>query len=151
VAGWGTIEPALKVREMAAELGLYVETFLGAVYAGADGKRVVVITPLGEVAVPVVGSVEELRGKLPDGCVVLGEDELPRGARKGTYLTYGEVMVMWERLHTPFLAAADGEKDAVARMEGYRKTIRADYACELAHQRLSDVARELARKALMAP
>ena len=150
VAGWGTIEPAVKVREMAAELGLYVETFLGAVYAGSGGKRIVVIAPMGDVAMPVagaVGSVEELKGKLPGGCLVMGEDELPRGSRKGTYQTYGEVMGIWERLHLPFLAAADGEKDEVARMEGYRKTIRVDYACELAHQKLSDVAREMGRKA----
>jgi hypothetical protein len=149
VAGWGTIEPALKVREIAAELGLYVETFLGAVYPGVGGKRIVVIAPLGDLAVPAAGSmlsVEELKGKLPVGCVVMGEDELPRGSRKGTYQTYGEVMGMWERLHSPFLAAADGEKDPVARIEGYRKTIRVDYACELAHQKLSDVAKEMGRK-----
>ena len=54
---------------------------------------------------------------------------------------------MWERLHTPFLAAADAQSDPVAKMEGYRSTIRVDAACELAHQKLSDVAREMARKA----
>jgi len=153
VAGWGTIEPALKVREIAAELGLYVETFLGAAYPAADGKRIVVIAPLGDVPVPLAGSgvsVEELKSKLPGGCFVLGENELPRGARKGTYQTYGEVMAMWERLHTPFLTFADGEQDPVAKIEGYRKTIRVDYACELAHQKLSDVAREMGRKSPMA-
>jgi hypothetical protein len=28
-------------------------------------------------------------------------------------------------------------------MEGYRKTLRVDEACELAHQKLSDVARQM--------
>jgi hypothetical protein len=97
------------------------------------------------------GSAEELTAKLPNGCVVIAEDELPRGPRKGTYQTYGEVMAMWERLHAPFLAAADAEKDPVARIEAYRTTIRVDYACELAHQRLSDAARELGRKSLTSP
>ena len=56
-----------------------------------------------------------------------------------------QVMQLWERLHGPFLAAADMQVDPVRKIEGYRKTIRVDYACELAHQRTSLVARELAR------
>ena len=55
-------------------------------------------------------------------------------------------MAMWERLHVPFLAAADMQADPVQKIEGYRKTIRVDYASELAHQKLSDVAHELARQ-----
>ena len=54
-------------------------------------------------------------------------------------------MAMWERLHAPFLAAADHTTDPVQRIEGYRTTQRVDYGCELAHQKASDVARELAR------
>ena len=54
-------------------------------------------------------------------------------------------MALWERLHTPFLAEADAQGDAVAKVEGYRKTIEVDYACELAHQKLSDAARRLER------
>jgi hypothetical protein len=53
---------------------------------------------------------------------------------------------MWERLHAPFLASADMQVDPIQKMEGYRKTIRVDYACELAHQKLSDVAKSLSRK-----
>ena len=75
--------------------------------------------------------------------MVLREDELPRGSRSGTFQTYGEVMAMWERLHAPFLTAADAETDPVQKMEGYRTTIRVDYACELAHQKLSDAARKM--------
>src|SRR6059058_2834830 len=43
VAGWGTIAPALKVRELQREHKLYVETFLAAVYPVAGGGRAVVI------------------------------------------------------------------------------------------------------------
>jgi len=150
VAGWGSIEPAIKLRTLAAEGGLYVETFLGAVYPGENGHRMVVIVPLAEMRLPEpdVLSAAELRARLPVGCLLIGEEELPRGARKGTYQTYGEVMAMWERLHGPFLAAASADQDLVARIEAHRMTIRVDYACELAHQRLSDTARELGRKAM---
>jgi hypothetical protein len=52
---------------------------------------------------------------------------------------------MWERLHASFLAAADLEADPVRRMEAYRKVLRVDSACELAHQKLSDVAHAMKR------
>jgi hypothetical protein len=55
-------------------------------------------------------------------------------------------MAMWERLHAPFLAAADSAVDPIQRIEGYRKTIRVDYACELAHQKLSDLAKKLVKE-----
>ena len=54
-------------------------------------------------------------------------------------------MTLWERLHRPFLAEADAEPDPIAQIEKYRRTIEVDYACELAHQRLAAVARQLAR------
>jgi hypothetical protein len=147
VAGWRSIEPAVGLREMIAQLGLYVETFLASVYL-MDAGRAVVIAPLPDTHLPAPGalSIDELRSQLPSGCIVLREDELSRGSRKGTFETYGQVMNLWERLHTPFLAAADALTDPVARIEAYRKTIRVDYACELAHQKLSDVARTLWRQ-----
>jgi len=37
------------------------------------------------------------------------------------------------------------ERDPLSKFESYRKTIRVDYACELAHQKLSAVAREMSR------
>jgi hypothetical protein len=146
VAGWGTIEPALRVRQMAAEHVRYVETFLAATFP-ADGQRVAVIVPDEHVVLPeaIPQSLERLREQLPDHCVLLQENELPHGSRRGTYQTYGEVMALWERTHAPFLAAADAEADLHRRIDGYRKTIEVDYACELAHQHLSDCARELAR------
>src|SRR5438552_9028791 len=51
VAGWGTIQPAVEVRRLARERGLYVETFLGASYAIGAG-RVVVIVPSEDVRLP---------------------------------------------------------------------------------------------------
>lgn len=89
--------------------------------------------------------LEELAAALPPNSFMIDETDLPRGGRKGTYETYGQVMAWWERLHSPFLSAADREPDLVRKIEAYRTTIRVDYACELAHQRLSQTARELAR------
>jgi hypothetical protein len=54
---------------------------------------------------------------------------------------------MWERLHAPFLAAADMQVDPLQKIEGYRRTIRVDYACELAHQKASTVARQMLQAA----
>jgi hypothetical protein len=152
VAGWGTIEPAVHVRRLAAEHALYVETFLGAAYA-VGAQTVVAIVPLDDAMLPAWdgGSVEELKSHLPANSVVLTEDELPRGHRRGTPQSFGEVMALWERLHTPFLAAADVESDPVRQIEGYRLTARVDYASELAHQRLSNAAHELAREARNRP
>ena len=39
--------------------------------------------------------------------------------------------------------------DPIQKIEGYRKTIAVDYACELAHQKLADVARTIAREQKM--
>src|SRR3954452_19973933 len=150
VAGWASIDAALRVRQLQREHDLFVETFLAAAYPAGDG-RVVVIVPLADVALPradpaTARSVDELLRRRPAHSIVLAENELPRGQRKGTWQTYAEVMAMWERLHAPFLAAADVTKDPVRKIEGYRTAIRVDYACELAHQKLSDVAKQLARQ-----
>lgn len=150
VAGWGSTAPAAEVRGLAAKHELYVETFLAAAYPLDDGGEVaVVLVPLESMQPllppPEPRSLEALAAAVPNGCVTLTPSSLPAGSRKGSTQTYAEVMALWERLHTPFLQAADREADAIARMEGYRKTIAVDYACELAHQRLSDVAKGLAR------
>src|SRR3954465_4854856 len=129
VAGWGSFAPALAVREQQAKHGLYVETFLGAVYpigtggggpgrAGGTGRAVVIVpTPDVQLPDPDPQPVDSLRARLPAHCVVLAETEVPRGARRGTTETYAEVMALWERLHLPFLAAADADPDPVRRME----------------------------------
>jgi len=146
VAGWGTIAPAVAVRRLAAERGLYVETFLGAVYPVGAGHAVVIV-PLPETPPPALrpASIDQLMSKLPAHCLVMNVDELPKGSRRGTWETFAETMGMWERLHTPFLAAADMQVDPARKIEGYRTTTRVDYASELAHQKLSDVAKQLAR------
>jgi hypothetical protein len=146
VAGWGTLAPAVRVRELQVQHGLYVETFLAAVYPVGAGRAVVVV-PVADVQLPKPEprSIDELIKLLPAHSIVLSESELPQGSQKGTAETYAQVMAMWERLHAPFLAAADAQPDPKQRIEAYRKTIRIDYACELAHQKLSDVARGIAR------
>src|SRR3954447_22313272 len=151
VAGWGSVAPALGVRELQAQHALYLESFLAAVYpvevGGAETGRAVVIVPLADVALPdpQPRPIDELVRRAPPHSIVLAASELPSGDRRGDTKTYAEVMAIWERLHLPFLAAADMQADPVLRMEGYRKTIRVDYACELAHQKLSDAAREMMR------
>src|SRR5687767_4082353 len=108
VAGWRSIEPALAVRRLQDQHKLYVETFLAAVMPAGSG-RIVVIVPTEDVNLPSeeFQSVDELMRRLPAHCIVLVENELPQGDRKGDTKTYAEVMAMWERLHGPFLAAAD--------------------------------------------
>lgn len=153
VAGWASTEPARQVRRLQKQFGLYVETFLGAVYPTTQGKAIVIV-PLDNDALPKPASnltLDALKALLPPHCLVFREIELPRGSRQGSAQTYSEVMWLWEQLHTPFLAAADAETDPIARIEAYRKTIRVDYACELAHQRLADTARELARRPSIEP
>ena len=151
VAGWGTLAPALRVRELQREHKLYVETFLAAVYpvgSGDSAARVIVVAPSEDVKFPDVHyrNVDELIRHLPPHCIVLSRDELPAGIRKGDTNTYAQVMAMWERLHAPFLASADMQVDPVQKIDAYRGTQRVDYGCELAHQRASDVARTLGRK-----
>ena len=149
VAGWGTVEPALRVRALQAEHGLFVETFLAAVYPVGSG-RAVAIVPTADVRLPAPTprqTIDRLVAELPPHSIVMSADELPVGTRRGNTQTFAQVAAMWERLHLPFLAAADMQADPVRRIEHYRNTIRIDYACELAHQKLSGVARELGRLA----
>jgi hypothetical protein len=111
------------------------------------GSRAVVIVPLEGVALPAPReqTIDALLRQIPQHSLVLHENELPHGPRPGTPETYGQIMAMWERLHAPFLAAAEMQVDPMRRMEHYRHTICVDYACELAHQRLADVAKSLAK------
>lgn len=148
VAGWHSIAPAVEVRRLQAEHGLYVETFLGAGYA-PGGERIIVIAPTEESLLPdqEFATVGELVAQLPANCLWSRESDLVRGSRRGTPETFGQVMALWERLHAPFLAAADAETDPGRQIEKYRLTTRVDYACELAHQKLSNVAHALARQA----
>jgi hypothetical protein len=146
VAGWCSIEPAVKVRRLQQEHGLYLDTFLGAVYP-AGNEKVVVIVPTEDAALPGANghALDALTGLLPPHCLILRQNEIFHGIHRGNAQTYDHVMDLWERLHTPFLAAADAETDPIRRIEKYRQAIAVDYACEPAHQRLAEVARGLVR------
>jgi hypothetical protein len=148
VAGWASIDPAMNVRTLASHHQLYVETYLAAAYPLAGGARCVAIVPTVEVALPPPEPeqpVDRLLSRLPPFSIVLGVEELPPGQKRGDTNTFAFTMAMWERLHLPFLAAADQTKDLKQRIAAYRRTIEVDYACELAHQKLSDAAGELRR------
>jgi hypothetical protein len=151
VAGWKSIGPAVQVRRLAAEHGLYVETFLGAVFP-IGNETVVAIVPLEDAKLPTgdFGSIAELSSQLPKHSMIAAGTAITRGQTRGTTETFGEVMALWEGLHTPFLAEANAATDPVRQVEGYRLTTHVDYASELAHQKLSDVAHRLAREARMA-
>ena len=148
VAGWGSIEPAVRVRELAAQHNLYLETFLAAAYPAGEGQ-VVAIVPLPEVHLPEATprAIDEL---IPGFCRPIASC-----CRQGSFrreAAAGRMKPMHKscrcgRIHLPFLAAADHATEPVLKMEGYRKTIRVDAACELAHQKLPDVARQLMKLA----
>jgi hypothetical protein len=144
VAGWGSIQPALEVRALQRKHELYIETFLAAAYPVGAG-RAVAILPLEDVQIPepTERSIDELIRLLPPHTIVLSDAQLPSGSRKGDTKTFAEVMRMWEQLHAPYLAAAAMTAAPMHKIAAYRKTIQVDYACELAHQNLSDVAKRL--------
>jgi hypothetical protein len=146
VAGWGSIEPAITIRELQREHGLYVETFLGAAFPIGDARAVAIVPIEGvKLPEPTPRSIDELLRLLPPHSIVYHENELPTGGQKGTWQTFAKVMDMWERLHAPFLAQADQTAEPMRKIEMYRKTIAVDYACELAHQKLADVARSIGK------
>ncbi len=147
IAGWGSIEPARQFRAIATRQRLYAETFLAAVYPMAGGGRAVVIVPNAEVALPPADEmpIDRLIPRLPPHTLVLSMTELPAGQRPGDTVTFAHTMSLWERLHLPFLAMADSTRSLERRIAAYQKTIGIDYACELAHQKLSDAARQLLR------
>jgi len=138
IAGWGSIAPAIDARRAQKELELYADVFLAAVYPIGAG-RVVAIIPREEVQLPPVEamSIDQLIRRLPAHSIVLND------ADWAATRTFAEIMALWERLHAPFLAAADATIDPIRKIAAYRQTIRVDYACELAHQRISDTARAL--------
>jgi hypothetical protein len=147
IAGWASLEPALQARQAQMESDLYLDVFLAAVYPAGTG-RIVAIVPMANVALPPNESmtVDSLIRRLPAHTIVMSDAELPAGPMGGSPQTYARVMAIWERLHAPFLAAADATADPIRRIDAYRKTIAVDYACELAHQRISDTARKLCAK-----
>ncbi|HVT89207.1 MAG TPA: hypothetical protein VHD56_10175 [Tepidisphaeraceae bacterium] len=149
VAGWGTVEPALKLRQLQTERGLYVETFLAAVYPAGSGRAVVIVpTPDVKLPDPSPRSIDQLLRLLPAHSIVIGDAEIPARPHRGNTETFARVMSIWERLHLPFLAAAEACTNSLQRITVYRQTIEVDYACELAHQNLSAAAAQIARARL---
>ena len=144
VAGWGSLQPAIEVRRLARERKVYVETFLAAVYP-IGAARVVVLAPTEDVALPPVAdqSIDQLFRRLPPHCLILPEADLPPRSAKGTSLTMRQAAAWWDQLHAPFLALARSTTEPALRIAAYRRTIDVDYACELAHQELSQAARRL--------
>jgi len=146
-AGWGSIAPGIELRRIATEKQLYLEAYLAAIYPIAGGGRAVAVVPTADVALPppLPVPIDVLIRKLPPHSIVMNADELPTGPRRGDAHTLAWTMSLWERLHLPFLAQADQTKDLKQRIAAYRRTIGVDYACELAHQKLSAAAHEIAR------
>jgi hypothetical protein len=143
VAGWASLAPAVRVRALAAERSLYAEVFLAASYpvVGSDSPLIAILAREDtQLPQPTPRTKQELMALLPAGSLVVSADDLPPGETPGDTRTYADVMAVWEKLHRPLLDAADQIADPLQRMEAYRKVIRVDYACELAHQKLSAVA-----------
>jgi len=139
IAGWGTIQPAIQFRRLQAERGLYVDTFLAATYPTTDGPIIAIIPE--DCPLPAANEPDP---RLPPHTLLFKSNQLPLSPQKGDYETYSHVMQIWESLHTPFLQFADAQKDPIEKIQAYRRTIRIDYACELAHQKLAAVAARLA-------
>ena len=146
IAGWASIAAAVRLRQLAKMKKHYVETFLAAVYP-IGASHAVVIVPTIDVKLPDASprSIDRLIALLPPHSIVLTDRDVPVGPKQGTPETYAHTMDLWERLHAPFLAAADLQVDPIQKIHAYRATIAVDNACELAHQRLSQTAHELAR------
>jgi hypothetical protein len=119
IAGWNSVEPAIRARTLRSERNLYLDVFLAA--ARQDGS------------VDVFALLNDTTG------LKFAAGELPHGRQRGTAETYAFTMSIWEQLHTPFLNAADAETDPLKKIAGYRRAIEVDYACELAHQMMAEV------------
>ena len=152
IAGWANITAAVELRRLQAERTLFVETFLAAVYPTDNGNVTILIAlPDAALPPPEIQPLGQLLAKLPPHSLLIGPADLLRGPRSATADTYAHVMDLWERLHSPFLRAADAESDPLARMAAYRQTIQVDCACELAHQKLAQTSKSLIRRPPTAP
>ncbi len=144
VAGFGTIEVAIQLRRLVREQLSYIDVYLAASY-WINGSVAIAVVPNENAKLPEAGeySIDELTRRLPAHSLLIPFSELPKGELIGNSSTFALTMSIWEKLHLPFLALADQTKDLERRIHTYRDTIAVDYACELAHQRLSDAARSL--------
>ena len=148
VAGFGTITPVTELRTIADQQQLYLDLPLAASYV-VGGETVILFVPLPDVTLPdaeKIDSIDALLRKAPPHSVIVPLDAIAPDRPLGDSGTFGYLMNLWETLHAPFLAMADGATDPHQKLALYRQTIRVDYACEFAHQRLSDTARLLSRR-----
>lgn len=171
VAGWRSMAPAVRLRQIYRERRCYAEVFLAAVFPVAVGDRhnaavTVIFAKESDLSLlatdpPVTkkgggGAVEgggaqaaptldQLLARLPPHCVVLSPGQLPSGDHRGSPATFALTMSIWEQLHRPWLAAADAMPVSPARLEAYRRVQAIDEACELAHQNAAHTARQLNR------
>lgn len=147
IAGWKSLAPAIALRKLQNERRLYLETFLAAVYP-IGRATAVLIAPTADTPLPndLPDTLDRARAAIPAGCLLLDPTDLPAGRQQGTVDTFAMVSELWERLHLPWLHDADTEPDLLSRIVKYRKVIEIDYACELAHQKLSAAARELTQQ-----
>ena len=152
VAGWGTIEPAIQTRKLQARFKLYVDVLLGAKYPLIGGGYAIAVIAHEHAVLPPVcpRRLHEMAGVLPPHSLVLREEELPSGPQAATPELVAKVQGWWEHLHWPFVADAREMRDLRKRLQAYRRAIEVDYACELAHQELSETAHQLARVEAMA-
>lgn len=162
IAGDGNISAGISLRRLAKEKELYLEAFLAAGYQIGE-RRAVVIVALENAVLPAAGEIQtldQLLHRVPAHSLVVAENEI-MVSKEGSMgvspmsveLNMGETPMLrrdsadavslWERLHLPYLAAADAEVDPVRRMAGYRLAIQVDNGCELAHQKLADVAAKM--------
>ena len=147
VSGDATVQPAVELRHLARQRRIYVDAFLGARYPLDDGRMMIAVVPLATATLPdaTPRPEAELRRLLPLNSLVFDAAALPPNASRGTAATYAQSIMLWERLHGLFLSRADAEPDPTQRMTMYREVLRVDPACELAHQKLAAVAREMGR------
>lgn len=147
IAGWKSLSPAIALRKLQQERNLYLETFLAAVYP-TDGAKLILIAPTADAQLPkdLPATLDEARAAIPAGCLLIDPIDLPAGRQNGTADTFAFISALWERLHLPWLRDADTEPELETRIAKYRKVIEIDYACELAHQKLSAAARQLAQQ-----
>ncbi|MDP9173298.1 MAG: hypothetical protein M3O30_05470 [Planctomycetota bacterium] len=141
IGGWNSIAPALMARQLIAQRRLFVDVLLGMVIATGVQKFIAVVPGVEKISPVSKGTpVDGQLASLPSHRVMLAESELPEP-------TYSSMMDIWEALHSPFLKTADAIPDELyeQKIEAYRWTIRIDYACELAHQNISDLARKVCR------
>lgn len=149
VASHRSTAPAAALRKLYQHRGVYAEVFLAASIPVAPAGEVIAVFafPADLSTLPPLPHPDQLARLLPPHTLLLTRSELPSGEQKGTPATFARTMALWERLHLPYLAAADASPDPESRLTAYRRTTEVDYACELAHQNAARAARELARSA----